>query len=162
MTTLSAVGPVGILIDDSLLTLPANQQPTCTTAGTALPSYLTIGTLYSFVNAGDQIPQHTHTDSNNHYSIVLAGSVNYVVQNADGSTTTTALSQGAVLLVPNNVSHSFVALTASAVVLNLRAAGFTLSYLQSSIADFQTQVTAMTTALNALMASAAAAAAANA
>jgi hypothetical protein len=147
---LAPVGPLGVLIDQSLLALPAFQQPTNSAPGAAVPSYLLFGTLYSFVNAGDNIGLHVHADSTNHLTIVLQGSLTYLVQNSDGSLTPTTLGPGSFMFVPLNVTHDFVALTPGAACLNLAAGNFNSNSLTSQLVAANSALTALASTLTSL------------
>jgi quercetin dioxygenase-like cupin family protein len=137
--TLSLAGPVNVPIDSTLLKIPANQQPTCAAPGAAVPTYLTIGTLYTFKQAGDDIAPHAHDDGQTHYTIVLSGALTYSEEGSEDL----LLTAGALILVPATVVHGFVAGVAGSVCLNLVASAFDLTAAQAQVADIQAQITAL-------------------
>lgn len=107
-------------VDPALLSVPAAQQPTCPGPSTALPTALSIGTMYSFLNVGDQIPTHAHAAGTGHYSIIAQGEVEFTEYDSTGVVTSQQVfSAPAAIAVPDGVSHSFTGLIPGAVVFNI-------------------------------------------
>lgn len=149
--TLSAVGSLGIMVDDSLLSLPANMQPTCAPDGLALTSNTKIGAIYSFKKAGDNIPFHAHSDGNSHYIVVLRGTIAYEVKANDGTVTKTSLPQGSVIIVPDNVSHQLTAVEGQAACFNIRCVGFDTKLVAENILTLKQQVDAVSASFTSLL-----------
>ena len=73
-----------------------------------------IGTVYTFEQAGDTLPMHTHTDGNAHITIVARGKVK-----AHGNEWEAEYSAGAVIDFPADQSHEFIALEDDSRIVNI-------------------------------------------
>jgi quercetin dioxygenase-like cupin family protein len=138
-----------VYVDPSLLSVPANQQPTTAGAGIALPTYVTIGTAYTFANAGDVVDWHSHVQGSGHLTVVASGTLRYD-QSTDGTTanfTSQTLVAPAIVAVPEGVQHRFVASGGPAACFNLMYTLFDAASMKTQITgllnDVQTQVTAI-------------------
>ena len=135
-------------IDEALLALPLDQQPTYI-PGTLTPLYCICGALYVGQAIGDTFAPVTHNDSLAHLALVVAGQVNYNITNADGSVTTTVLNPGTGIVIPLGTTYTFVATTAPCAVwtavenpLDLTAIKANLTTLSSSLATLTSSVAA--------------------
>jgi quercetin dioxygenase-like cupin family protein len=72
------------------------------------------GMIYTFEQAGDVLPMHTHTEGNAHITIVARGRVK-----AHGNEWSAEYSAGAVIDFPSNQSHEFVALEDDTRIVNI-------------------------------------------
>lgn len=72
------------------------------------------GIIYTFEQAGDVLPMHTHTEGNAHITIVARGRVK-----AHGNDWSAEYSAGAVVDFPANQSHEFVALEDNTRIVNI-------------------------------------------
>jgi quercetin dioxygenase-like cupin family protein len=72
------------------------------------------GMIYTFEQAGDVLPMHTHTEGNAHITIVARGRVQ-----AHGNEWSAEYSAGAVIDFPVNQSHEFVALEDDTRIVNI-------------------------------------------
>lgn len=72
------------------------------------------GTVYTFENAGDTLPMHTHQEGNAHITIVARGSVI-----ARGNEWEHEYWAGAVIDFPPDQSHEFVALEDNSRIVNI-------------------------------------------
>ena len=73
-----------------------------------------LGTVYTFEQAGDLLPMHTHTDGNAHITIVARGKVK-----AHGNEWEAEYSTGAVIDFPVDQSHEFIALEDDSRIVNI-------------------------------------------
>jgi len=72
------------------------------------------GTIYDFPEQGDTLPMHTHSDADNHISIVSKGSFR-----AHGDGWELVLVAGNVVDWPAGQAHEFVALEANSKLVNI-------------------------------------------
>jgi len=72
------------------------------------------GTIYTFENAGDVLPMHTHQLGNAHITIIARGSVK-----AHGNNWEAVYAAGAVVDFPVDQSHEFIALEANSRIVNI-------------------------------------------
>jgi quercetin dioxygenase-like cupin family protein len=73
------------------------------------------GMIYTFEQAGDVLPMHTHTAGDAHITIVARGKVK-----AHGNEWEAEYTAGAVIDFPSDQSHEFVALEDNTRIVNIR------------------------------------------
>ena len=72
-----------MIIDKSLLNCNPEAMPNHPSVPNPIP--LNVGVVYTFQQAGVVLPEHTHTDANMHFTIVISGSISIT---EDGVSTT--------------------------------------------------------------------------
>lgn len=72
------------------------------------------GTVYTFEQAGDVLPMHTHQEGNAHITIVARGKVR-----AHGNEWSAEYGAGSVIDFPPDQSHEFVALEDNSRIVNI-------------------------------------------
>ena len=101
------------------------------------PTVLTFGTHYRFQKAGVALEEHTHTDDNEHFTIVVAGSFTMTVAGVSRD-----VAAGDIINLGQE-PHSFVAREDNSVVINVRKIGIS----DESVAAMQAQANAMIDAM---------------
>jgi len=72
------------------------------------------GMIYTFEQAGDVLPMHTHTDGNAHITIVAHGKIK-----AHGNNWEAEYGSGTVIDFPTDQSHEFIALEDNSKIVNI-------------------------------------------
>jgi quercetin dioxygenase-like cupin family protein len=72
------------------------------------------GVVYTFENAGDVLPMHTHQEGNAHITIVARGKVK-----VHGNEWAAEYGAGAVIDFPSDQSHEFIALENNSRIVNI-------------------------------------------
>jgi quercetin dioxygenase-like cupin family protein len=72
------------------------------------------GTVFTFEQAGDTLPMHTHTGGTAHITIVARGKIK-----AHGNEWEAEYSAGAVIDFPTHQSHEFIALEDNSRIVNI-------------------------------------------
>lgn len=78
------------------------------------------GTIYTFENAGDVFPMHTHTEADNHITALLFGSIRCIGHRRHDGRVLTAEPGGTVVNWPAGEAHGFVAEVAGTTIMNVR------------------------------------------
>lgn len=99
-----------MIIDKSLLNCNPEAMPNHPSVPNPIP--LNVGVVYTFQQAGVVLPEHTHTDLNKHFTIVISGSVSIT----EGGATTTRSAVDIIDL--GTTPHSVTALE-PAVIINI-------------------------------------------
>lgn len=72
------------------------------------------GVVYTFEEAGDVLPMHTHQEGNAHITIVARGRIK-----AHGNEWSAEYGAGSVIDFPANQSHEFIALEDNSRIVNI-------------------------------------------
>jgi quercetin dioxygenase-like cupin family protein len=72
------------------------------------------GIVYTFEQAGDVLPMHTHQEGNAHITIVARGRIK-----AHGNEWSAEYGAGSVIDFPSNQSHEFIALEDNSRIVNI-------------------------------------------
>ena len=73
------------------------------------------GTIYDFADAGDELPEHFHTEADKHYTIVCRGAIKVF-----GPWGEETIVSGDIRRFKANLMHGFTALEANSRVVNIK------------------------------------------